>query len=284
MLGKILQGSIQFWIRITGKKLALAEHPWLEGPMSKLAIVGDRFYETFAKEEGLEIRRSETGGLVGDFGVLLEDGSPMAQQMNPRVAEFYEHTASYKLEVWSQWFSFFSFFAKILIRTVSRKMEQMNIPLEALETSHGMSSDVIQLCKGEEVKYTCWLRKSVKTGRIVYAGFYTHCQVDPNLPDLVKVVFPLPKGNVTVLLKAQVQEDGSMKLLSDGKRIGESGYYRLQAAGEGFVRAKFIPLKEVIHVYEDPFGVMRTDHIFRFMGMKLLELHYKIMPPATPHA
>jgi hypothetical protein len=103
--------------------------------------------------------------------------------------------------------------------------------------------------------------------------------VDPELPDFVKVVFPLPKGNVTVILKAEVQQDGSMKLLSDGKKIGESGYYRLQRAGDKQLRVKFIPLKEVIHVYEDDYGVMRTDHSFRFWGIKFLELHYKIMDP-----
>lgn len=281
MFGRLLQSLIQLWIGISGRKLALADYPWLAGPISYEKTVGNAFYQKFADAEGLEVRQVEDGGLLEDFAVLLDSNGPDSGKLHPLISHFYENTASYKLEVWSQWFGFIAFFAKILIRTVSRRMEQMNIPLEPLETSHGMSSEVINLCKGNEVKYTCWLRKSVKTGHIVYAGFYTHCKIDPHQPDFVKVVFPLPKGNVTVILKAEVQEDGSIKLLSEGKRIGESGYYRLQQAGKGAVRVKFIPLKEVIHVYEDPYGVMRTDHTFRFLGMKFLELHYKMMP-ATP--
>lgn len=277
MFGQFLQGMIQLWLQLTGKRLRKADYPWLAGPVSQEKTIGGAFYERFAEEEGLEIRRPEAGGLLQDFSVLFHPKSPNWELLNPRVADFYEKTATHKLEVWSQWFSFIQLFAKILIRTVSRRMEQMNIPLEPLETSHGMSSEVIQLCKGDEVKYTCWLRKSVKTGHIVYAGFYTHCQINPAHPDYVKVVFPLPKGNVTVILKATIQPDGSMKLLSDGKKIGESGYYRLQRSGDKHLRVKFIPLKEVIHVYEDPYGVMRTDHSFRFWGIKFLELHYKII-------
>ena len=74
-----------------------------------------------------------------------------------------------------------------------------------------------------------------------------------------------------------MQEDGSVKLLSDGKRIGEAGYYRVRRSGDDAVRVKYVPLKEVIHVFCDEYGDLRTDHIFSFLGTKMLQLHYKIM-------
>ena len=156
----------------------------------------------------------------------------------------------------------------------------MNIPLYPLETSRGISNEVLQLVDDRtgELKYSCWLRKSILSGKVVYAGFYSRCLIHES--PFVRVVFPLPDGNVTVLLSAHVQADGSVKLISDGRGIGDAGYYRLRRHKPGSVRVKYIPLKETIHVFEDEEGTLRTDHIFRFLSKKFLHLHYKIMPVA----
>ena len=280
-MGLLLKWLINVWITLTGKRCTFAQYPWLEGPAGEALLIGDEYYKAYAAAAGLSVVRDPAGGLVGDFGALIPRADPSREQLLPAVADFYEHTACYKLEVWSQWYAPYAFFARTLIRALSTKMNQLNIPLQPLETSRGMSNEVLHLVDNTgRVAHACWLRKSVLTGRVVYSGFYSHVTI--NGAPMVRVVFPLPGGNATVLLRVVVQEDGSVKLLSDGRRIGDSGYYRVQRAGKEAVRVKKIPLKEVIHVFSDSFGDLRTDHIFSFLGAKMLHLHYKILkaPPA----
>lgn len=276
-MGRLLQWIINVWIATTGKRLRISDHPWIEGPIAKGSTVGDQFYQKYADDAGLRIGQEQGAGLLQDFSDVLLESDVNRPLLNERISGFYEHTADHKLDVWSQWSGPMSFFAQLLIRLLSTRIEQMNLPLSPLETSHGMSSQIITLSNAQGQRSSaCWLRKSVKSGKVVYAGFYSACYLPAIKSNCVKVVFPVPKGNVTVILKVQVQSDGSVKLLSHGKKIGEPGYYRTQVSGNGRLRVKYLPLKEEIHVFEDHEGVLRTDHKFWFLGSKFLELHYKI--------
>jgi hypothetical protein len=277
MIGRFLKWLINIWIAVTGKVCRYSEYPWLKGPVSDQLEIGSKYYEVFAQQEGLEIRSPGNAGLLTDFRKAIPVDDACLSRLNPRIAAFYEHTKQYKLEVWSQWYRPYSAFAKLLIRALSTQMNQLNIPLYPLETSRGMSNDVLQLFDSgtRELKYACWLRRSILTGKVVYAGFYSVCHIK-GLP-FVKVNFPLPDGNVTVILRVTVLEDGSVKLLSDGKKIGDTGYYRVRRHTVESVKVKYIPIKESIHVFEDETGVLRTDHEFWFLGSRLLHLHYKII-------
>ncbi|MES2704375.1 MAG: hypothetical protein V4649_17170 [Bacteroidota bacterium] len=276
MVGAFLKWTINTWLATTGKVVAFKKYPWLQGPMADNNVIGHQYYEKFATEAGLVVDKSHTGGLVEDFAALVPATDPLKYKLNPRITHFYEHTVQYKLEVWSQWYSPIKYFSKILIRSVSAKMDQLNIPLEPLETSHGMTNEVLHLREpGGALRYACWLRKSVLSGRVVYAGFYSGCHIDDQ--PYVRVVFPLPGGNVTVVLQVVVQPDGSVKLVSRGKGIGDAGYYRVARRNGDSVKVRYIPLKESIHVFEDKEGVLRTDHEFSFWNIKFLHLHYKIV-------
>lgn len=245
--------------------------------MSSNKIIGDQYYKDYAKEAGMNVENAVKGGLLSDFSKVFPINDPNKSKLNKKVAAFYEHTANYKLEVWSQWYSPISFFAKILIKKVSPLINQLNIPLHPLETCRGMSNEVIHLKDANgNIIHACWLRKSILSGKVVYAGFYSGIEIDSK--PLVRVVFPLPDGNVTVLLRAFVQDDGSIKLISDGREIGDAGYYRLRKKNSDSVKIKYIPLKESIHVYEDNEGTLRTEHVFYFWRTKILHLHYKIIP------
>jgi hypothetical protein len=276
-MGLLLKWLINVWLASTGKRCRFADYPWLQGPMGDTLLIGDEYYKAYAAATCLDIAQDPAGGLVADFRALIQADDPLRARLLPAVAHFYEHTAQYKLEVWSQWYGPYAIFARTLIRSLSAKMNQLNIPLRPPETSRGMSNEVLHLkdrMSGELV-HACWLRKSILTGRVVYSGFYSGIQVGGR--PMVRVVFPLPGGNATVLLRVEVQEDGSVKLLSDGKRIGDAGYYRVRRLKDSAVRVKYVPLKEVIHVFRDSLGDLRTDHIFTFLGLKMLHLHYKIM-------
>lgn len=272
-----IQACIQFWLNLTGRTVDFAKHPFLEGPMATSSTIGEAFYQKLAEQEQLTTDHTDDGGLLQDFHKVLDPQSPFLQTLDPVITEFYEHTSTYNMEVWSQWKAPISWFAKLLIRLVSTEMKQLNIPISSLETSRGMSSTVIHLSDTKQtVKYACWLRKSVQSNKVVYAGFYSSVPTDNAPYEYVRVVFPLPKGNVTVVLKVVLQEDGSVKLISDGKRFGQTGYYRLHKNKKGIVKARMVPIKEIIHVFKDEEGILRTDHIFKWWKFQFLQLHYKM--------
>jgi hypothetical protein len=49
----------------------------------------------------------------------------------------------------------------------------------------------------------------------------------------VKVAFPLPNGNVVVLLRPEHAPDGALRLVSKGRRFGEPGMYLTVAGRAG---------------------------------------------------
>ena len=273
MIARFISFFIQLWLRITGRKISIPDQPWLGGPQGGKGYIGEDYYDQFAKANSYTIEQPADGGLLSDFSSLSEKPEP---QLNPRVAHFYEHTALYSLDVWSEWYYPMKPFAWLLIKIVSHEINQLNIPLNPLDTSRGMSNNVIQLRKAgaEKPELVCWLRKSLLKNKVVYSGFYAGMTI--NGERMVRVVFPLPKGNVTVLLHPEFLPDGSFKLISNGKKFGKSGYYRVHSVGENKIKVRLIPLHEVIHVFESPDGELRTDHEFRFFGIKMLKLHYRM--------
>ena len=280
----IISRIIQLWVRLTGRRVDFDRYPILAGPMGEDEEIGEEFYGRLATAEGLRVQEPAEGGLLEDFREVLDRASPFYHQLDPEIPEFYEHTSRYSLEVWSRWTPLVSWGAKLLIRLVSVEIKQLNIPLDPLETSYGMSSSIIHLVnEHEEIAYVCWLRTSLKSNNVVYAGFYSSYQLSDLPYKHVRVVFPLPNGNVTVILRAELLEDGSVRLVSNGKKFGGAGYYRLHRTAKDVVKARMIPIKEVIHVFRDPYGTMRTDHYFKWWNIPFLQLHYKIMPRELAH-
>jgi hypothetical protein len=120
-------------------------------------------------------------------------------------------------------------------------MDQLNFPLTGLEMSLGMNSQVIRLRKkGGDVVYTCWLRKFVETGRVLYAGFYTDEKAPGHSSRCVKVVFPVPLGNATVILRPEVGSNASLRLISAGDRFGGPGFYRMMEVGPDQRRVRYL--------------------------------------------
>jgi hypothetical protein len=281
IVGRFIEWFFRTWVRLFGRKITKDETAWLDGPIGTSQKIGADYYRELISNNTLSARINvKNAGLMSDFQRLKSESFD-PQKVNERVRDFYERTTNYRLDVWSKWSSLFRPFGWLLVSTVSRRIEQLNLPISPLDTSRGMSSDVIQLVdeKSGEILYTCWQRKVISTGDVVYAGFYSTCK-PPNFPgECVKVSFPLPKGNTTVVLKPIVHDDGSLELKSSGWRFGDPGYYRILETGENTLKVRLIrALKESIHVYVDDNGTLRTDHIFRFWNLEILRLHYKIIP------
>jgi hypothetical protein len=222
--------------------------------------------------------------LVQDFNDLAGEGFD-PQSVHPAVRDFYERTSCYKLEAWTEPSMLMKPFLWLLVRLVSRHMDQLNFPINPLDTSRGMTSEVVPLVNQEtgQRKFTGWRRKLVAVNRIIYTGLYQSETPPASNRPYVKVSFPLPLGSATVFLRPEAQPDGSLKLISDGSQMGESGFYRMVHNNETSWKVRFVhTLHEVIHVYVDEENVLRTDHSFSYLGLKVLKLHYKMQLKNLP--
>ena len=277
-----LVGALGAWfiyrlIAVFGRTHARAKIRWLVGPMGGRAI-GDLPYREVAEREGLTVeRQASEGGLVPDFSALASDACDPAR-LHPLVREFYEHTARFAMDVWSRTYFPSNVALWLLVKTISRQVNQLNFPLSPLDTARGISSEIISLRDGAgRVRYTGWFRTVGGEANVLYTGFYMTEQTPEGGGRSVKVVFPMPRGNATVILRPSVDAGGALVLDSSGKRFGNPGFYRMQARGVDRVRVWHIKsLKEHFRVYVDDKGVLRCDHAVRFLGMPVLALHYKI--------
>ena len=266
------------WVRGTGRKLDLSSFPWLDGPVGGTEEIGKDFFTDYGRLRGLNVVRVGSRGLLQDIGVLTNpciDG----RHVSDAVRAFYEQTSEYELDAWSEWRGFFRPFGIALAKLFSRRLQQLNLPLSSLDSSKGISSDVLQLCdpRSGEVLQTAWIRQLRSTGNILYAASYSVCQAPGFNGNCIKVVFPLPNGNAIVIMKPEVDVDGSLSVISAGQKFGDPGFYFTVHDGHGRVWARYVrSMKEVIKVYVDGPHTVRADHHLWIWGQQFLRLHYRM--------
>ena len=108
---------------------------------------------------------------------------------------------------------------------------------------------------------------------MIYSGIYDTVFVPNHNSRCVKVAFPLPNGNATVILRPEIQKDGSLKLISDGKKIGDPGFYFYLKHTNGKEWARFVKsVKEIIHVFVDEEGLLRTDHVLKYYNQTVFSI------------
>jgi hypothetical protein len=93
--------------------------------------------------------------------------------------------------------------------------------------------------ENHELKYTIWLRKFKSTGKVIYSGIYTTCTL-PSSKTCIKAIFPLPKGNATVILKPSVGDKNELILDSSGVKFGDAGFYFLLNDTKGNYWSQYI--------------------------------------------
>ena len=269
----------QRWVRFTGRRIHLSEFAWLDGPIAKMDGIGENYFSALADEFSLDVRAGRHGsGLIQNFD-LLEGPHFQVDKVHTEVRAFYEHTSNYDLDVWAEWTGVFRPLGRLLAFIFSRRLQQLNLPLSSLDTSRGMTSEIIELVDSPsgEVRYTGWLRKLVGTGNILYAGIYSVCNVPGYGGTCVKVVFPLPNGNATVIMKPDENSDDSVSLISSGDQFGDPGFYFLVANRDGTAVARYVRgMRESIRVYAAESSSVRADHILKLFGITFLRLHYRM--------
>jgi len=269
----------QVWVKLTGRKINPSDSSWLMGPIGDVDIIKDKFINSIAKKENLEIISNQPNiGLLNSFEELNLSRNEF-NKINNQIIDFYEKTSNYNFEVWSEWRGLFKPFGWLLSVIFSKRLQQLNLPLRSLDSAKGIESHIIKLNDKvtQKTKWTVWYRILKSTNHVIYSGVYTTCDL-PNFPGkFLKVVFPLPNGNATVIMRREVLEDGSLLLTSDGKKFGDNGFYFTLTNHKTKHWARFVKsMHEWIKVYVDNEKILRADHNLHFYGLPFLNLHYKM--------
>ncbi len=275
--GHLVDRITQRWVQLTGRPVDISgAHKWLDGPTGEPEGIGTDYFQEFARKHSLDIRPG--AGLLDDFAGLRGPDCEPARVAQP-VADFYQRTADYSLDAWSEWCNAFRPFGSLLALIFSRRLQQLNVPLSSLDTSRGVTSEILRVsdpATGQH-RFTAWLRRLLGSGDVLYAGAYSTCRVPNYAGECVKVVFPLPNGNAMVIMRPVAHEDGSFSVISHGKRFGDPGFYFTVHSTQG-VRARYLKtLRESIRVYCAEEHTVRADHVLSLWKLTFLRLHYRLV-------
>jgi hypothetical protein len=277
--GHLVDWFTQRWVQLTGTRIAQAEAPWLWGPVGSTSGIGPRFFEELAAARGLVVLPSSPdAGLLPGLGALAGPRFDPGE-VAPAIADFYAHTAAFDLQIRSRWSGPFRPMGWMIARLFSRRLAQLDMPLSARELHGGVHSRIVRVAEAAsgEILHTAWVRTAVETGRPVFVGQYGIAQIPGEEGPCVKVVFPLPNGNAMIFLRPRVDANGGLSLVSDGRRLGDTGFYFTVVAGPEERWVRYVrTMKESLALRAEGDGVAAT-HRFRVFGLPFLELRYAIV-------
>jgi len=140
-LASTLDLTTRYFWRLVGRPVDIgSEQVWLDSPANARGGIGDQWLD--ALEATGRVRDSAPdNGLLESMSAL--DGPDFrSADVDPVVRDFYEHTASWRIQVWSQWNAVFSPAGELVARLWGRRVEQLALPVQPLAVSRGMSSVV----------------------------------------------------------------------------------------------------------------------------------------------
>jgi hypothetical protein len=239
--------------------------------------IGDAWISAAAAAYGGTVREGETNGLLADMTELDGPGFRAADVL-PQVRDFYEHTARWRMEVWTEWNTLFQPGGELISRYFGRRIQQLALPTRPLDVALGMSSRVVSIVDNEgQQRAAGWLRTLRATGEYVYSGCYSSRTLPGAVQPSVHVAFPLEAGNVQVFLRPTVLPGGALELSSPAGAFGKDGAY-VVVEGRTQTHAARAPIHETFRVYVDAEGVLRTNHVLRLWSSTVVRLHYKLTP------
>lgn len=266
----------QQWVILTGQKFNPLNEKWLIGPFGELNGIGEEFITQLAEKENLKVqRKSKSKGLISSIKELnLKDHE--LKNLSEKVIDFYENTSNYELEFEVKWNSFFKPFGFVVNRLFSKRINQLNIPLQN-NNQEKLSSEIIQFFDKitNELRYTVWLRKFENTGEVVYSGIYGTCKL-PSNQTCIKAIFPLPKGNATVIMKPSVGKNKELILDSSGKNFGDAGFYFLLNDTKNNYWAKFVRSFTDQLIIQETEDYLIATQTLKLWNLKVSEFNYKL--------
>lgn len=274
---KLQDWITQQWVISRGKKIIPDNVPWLMGPFGNIGGIGEDFIKQLAEKEKLVIERNvKSQGLISSIDVLNLSNTELSE-LSQEVIAFYENTAGHNLSFTIKWNPVFKFCGILINRLFSNRIRQLNIPTKNIKNSSSITSEIITLSDPvlNEVIYTIWFRTIQSTGQVVYSGVYGVCQL-PSGKMCVKAVFPLPKGNATVIMLPSVGENGELILDSSGKRFGDAGFYFLLTDSKGNYWSKYVSSFRDRLTIGKGNEYMMAEQVLTLWHKRVLQLNYKI--------
>lgn len=263
----------------TGRRIELDASEWLDGPIGSPDGIGDRWIQQHATSVGAEVSQPSDAGLLTDMAALDGPGFDAAR-LHPAVRGFYEHTAGWEMDAWARWSRWAEPGGRAIAAVFTRRIRQLSLPLDPLDVAHGIDSDVIRFTGPDGTHLgTAWQRRLRATGATVFGGFYGVARLPGGRRPSIRVVFPLPNGSVTVLLRPEVTATGGLRLISPQGAFGEDGAYLVvRAPGTAVAWARRVPLPEQFDVYVDDEGDLRCDHRLALGPAEILRFRYRLRP------
>jgi hypothetical protein len=263
--GHLSDWTTQQWVRTTGRRVDLREDAWLDGLSAPTTGIGERFFGDLAPADGL----------LPSFEALRSPAfDPGA--VDPRVVAFYERTAHFRLQLWSQWSPLHRPFGRLIDRIFAQRLGQLRLPLAPLDTSRGVAQELLSLRDPGGRSATAWLRRRLPGGEVLFAGLYSVGTTRLGGP-CVKTVFPLPNGYAAIFLVPRARPDGSLELVSPPGGFGEPGFYFVVRDGDRAWTRTVAAMTEHLHVYLEG-ADLHADHALRLWRRPFLRLHYAMQP------
>lgn len=273
----------QQWVILWGNKINPVEYEWLIGPFGELNGIGEDFIYQLASKENLTIvRNSISKGLLQSISSLNLTENEI-KNLSRKVIDFYERTSDHDLQLNVKWNPIFRIFGYLVNKLFSQRINQLNIPTKNIDESEKLLSEIIELVSKEnkEVKYTIWLRKFKSTGKVIYSGIYTTCTLQSGIT-CIKAIFPLPKGNATVILKPTVGDKNELILDSSGEKFGDAGFYFLLNDSKGNYWSQYIKsFTDKLTVKEEQ-GNLTAHQSLKLWKIKVVNFEYKIIKQISP--
>src|SRR5690606_35660293 len=98
----------------------------------------------------------------------------------------------------------------------------------------------------------------------------------PSNQTCIKAIFPLPKGNATVIMKLSVGTNGELILDSSGKKFGNAGFYFLLNDSKNEYWAKFVRSFTDQLIIQEKQDYLIATQTLKLWNLKVSELNYKI--------
>jgi hypothetical protein len=279
--GALLDRFTQRWVIATGRPVAFGgTERWLDGPTGAPDGVGEAWIGQHAAGTGASLVEGDGQGLLPEFAALAGVGFEV-DAVSPAIVDFYENTSAWSMDVWSRWSRWAEPGGRLINALFARRLRQLSLPVDPLDVAYGMRSRVIGLI-GPDGSHlgTAWQRDVRSTGATVFGGFYGVVTRPSASRPSIRVVFPLPNGSLTVLLRPDVTPAGGLVLSSPAGRFGDDGAYLVVRPGAGARGwARRVPLPERFELFPDADGVLRCDHHLDLGSREVLRLHYRLQPP-----
>ncbi len=261
---------------LTSHRIGRDHARWLVGPSAGVDVVGHDRVQRMVTGLAGSLSTGPDHGLLTSFDALRgPDFDPAA--VDPRIADFYEHTTRWRIDLWSEWSALAWPFGRVITALFSERLQQLSLPMRPLDVSYGMDSKVVHMHKSDgTIVGAAWLRNMIKRNSITYSGLYGVATLPGSAQPSVRVVFPLPLGSVQVFLRPSADGKGGLHLRSPLGPFGTDGAYLVLERNGDSLNARRIPLNEHFHLFVDRDGDVRCDHRLRLWNIPAVRLHYRL--------